>query len=281
MSKTVVLASNRTGVFEEIKNIPFLRLKHVFAVENSPLHRQLDGATCTLIREGAHRAFLDELSSLDFDFLISNGCPVIVPVTKIKKEHQRFLNVHPSLLPELRGFHPANGALLYNAKEAGATLHTMVDRVDRGGIIHQERFSITADLDLGLLYHLLFRAEARVFERGIKKLFACGFDNEGEAQPHFGSQYRRTAEDMRVDFETMGDEEILRRVRSFGVTSQGALCRLEGTPYKLLEASAIKHPFLLELYAAKAPGSVVLSYDGGLLIRSLESLIRVSKYTKI
>jgi methionyl-tRNA formyltransferase len=218
---------------------------------------------------------------MEFDLLISNGCPVVLPVTKLKKDHQLFLNVHPSLLPEFRGCHPANGALLYNAKEVGATLHTMVDRVDRGGIISQERFPLTPDLDLGLLYHLLFEAEARVFRNGIRKLFDLGFDFEGELQPPSGSHYRRAPEDMRVHFETMGNEEILRRIRAFGISSQGALCTLDGLPYKLFEAQAVTHPFLLELHASKAPGSVVLNYDGSILVRTLESFIRISKFSKM
>lgn len=278
MTKTVVLASNRTGVFDAIKKVPFLKLTHVFAVEDSPLHRQIEGTEFSLIKAQSPDQFLEALALMKFDLLVSNGCPVIVPVSKLKKTHQLFLNVHPSLLPEFRGYHPANGVLLNGAKEAGATLHEMVDKVDRGQILAQDRFPVTPDLDLGLLYHLLFSAEARVFTDGIHKLHAQDFRYEGEPQRANGSHYKRSQADMRVAFETMTDDEILRRIRAFGTLSQGVRCTLEGCVYTLYEAQPLHHPLLFELHEAQAPGKIVLTYDGGMVVRSRESLIRISRF---
>lgn len=278
MTKTVVLASNRTGVFDAIKKIPFLNLTHVFVVEDSCLHQEIKDTEFSLIKGQSHAEFLDALALMKFDLLISNGCPVIVPVSKLKKTHQMFLNVHPSLLPEFRGYHPANGVLLNNAKEAGATLHEMVDRVDRGKILAQERFPVTPDLDLGLLYHLLFSAEARVFTHGIYKLHAQDFRYEGEPQSASGSHYKRSQADMTVAFESMKEEEILRRIRAFGTRSQGVRCTLEGCEYTLYEAQTLHHPLLFELHGAQPPGKIVLRYDGGMVVRSLDSLIRISRF---
>lgn len=280
MIKTVVLASNRTGVFEEIRRNPFLRLQHVFVVKDSALERRIEGVPHSLIRPGGKGEFLDELAGMEFDLFVSNGCPVIVPVSKLIKPHQLFINVHPSLLPEFRGYHPANGVLLRAANEAGATLHQMVDRVDRGAVIHQERFPITPDLDLGLLYHLLFRTEARAFAGGIQKIFENGFNYGGEPQGEGFSYYRRTPEDMCVDFEAMDDEEILRRIRAFGISSQGVYCKLGGVSYTLFEAQALINPFLNALYLDHAPGSIVLKYEEALLVRSRQSLIRISKFSE-
>ncbi|RFC44352.1 MAG: methionyl-tRNA formyltransferase [Verrucomicrobia bacterium] len=260
--------------------MPFLRLKRVFAVEGSPLHRELKGEEHSVIEAGRHKKFLDELDELDFDLLVSNGCPVIFPVSRLQKPHQLFLNVHPSLLPDFRGFHPANGALLKGAKETGATLHEMVDRVDRGAVVHQERFPITPDLDLGLLYHLLFTAEARAFVRGMQKIFQAEFKCIGEPQGEVFSHYRRSQEDMSVDFEGMGNAEILRRVRAFGITSQGVRCQLEGRLFTLFEARALCNPLLLDLYSDGAPGTVVLEYGAAMVVRSREGLIQVSKFLK-
>jgi methionyl-tRNA formyltransferase len=280
MIKTVVLASNRTGVFREIKRTPFLRLKHVFAVQGSPLHRALDGVEHSVIEAGRQGQFLKELGEMDFDLLVSNGCPVIIPVSKLKKPHQLFLNVHPSLLPDFRGFHPANGVFLKGAKETGATLHEMVDRVDRGAIVHQERFPITPDLDLGLLYHLLFATEARTFVRGMEKIFQDDFKCTGQPQGEIFSHYRRSEEDMSVDFESMGEEEILGRVRAFGIASQGVRCRLGGSQFRVFEARALCNPLLMDLYAEEAAGTVVLDYGGAMVVRSLQGLIHVSKFLK-
>lgn len=50
------------------------------------------------------------VQSLEFDVLVSNGCPYILPISQIQKPHQIFINCHPSLLPNLKGNHPINGA---------------------------------------------------------------------------------------------------------------------------------------------------------------------------
>lgn len=274
----VILAANRTGILEEIKKHPALSLKHVFAVEDSILHHTIANEQPSLIQTGRHPEFLTQVASCHFDLFISNGCPVIIPVSKLRKSHQHFLNIHPSLLPAFRGYHPANGVLLHGAKEGGATLHEMADLVDRGAIVHQERFPITPDLDLALLYHLLFAAEARAFKHGINKLIEHAFAHPNARQTGDASHYRRSPGDMHVDFVTMDDAEILRRVRAFGIRSQGVHCIIENNKFTLFEAQSLHNPLLLELHAAKAPGTIVLCYDDVLIVRSRESLIKVSKF---
>jgi methionyl-tRNA formyltransferase len=280
MMKTVILASNRTGVFDAITSIPFLRLKHVFALEQSAMHRRPHAYEHSTFTTEASDEFLNKLASMDFDILVSNGCPVVLPVSKLRKPHQIFLNVHPSLLPQFRGYHPANGVLFHNASEAGATLHEMTDRVDKGKIVYQERFPITPDLDLGLLYHLLFDAEQRAFRHGIHALATEEFRWSGESQTEQGSHYRRRAEDMSVDFKTMTDGEILNRIRAFGVASQGVRAMIDGRMHTLFEAQSLRHPRLLEMHHNQPPGCSVFEYERNLVVRSLESLIRVSRFTR-
>ena len=52
---------------------------------------------------------INKIKSTDFDILISNGCPFVLPVSEIKQKHQNFINIHPTYLPYLRGKTPING----------------------------------------------------------------------------------------------------------------------------------------------------------------------------
>ena len=52
------------------------------------------------------------------------------------------LNVHPSLLPEFRGLRAVQRALEAGVKETGVTVHFMVEEVDAGPIVAQERVPI-------------------------------------------------------------------------------------------------------------------------------------------
>ena len=64
------------------------------------------------------KQLLELIKNTEFDVLVSNGCPYILPITKLRKKDEIFINLHPSLLPDLRGIHPVNGAILFDrAKE--------------------------------------------------------------------------------------------------------------------------------------------------------------------
>jgi len=55
------------------------------------------------------------------------------------------LNVHPSLLPEFRGLHAVRRALDAGGEETGVSVHYMVEEVDAGPVVAQERVSVLPD----------------------------------------------------------------------------------------------------------------------------------------
>jgi phosphoribosylglycinamide formyltransferase 1 len=55
---------------------------------------------------------------------------------------QRVLNVHPSLLPDFPGAHAVADQLAAGVAEAGATVHVVVEEVDSGPILLQERVPV-------------------------------------------------------------------------------------------------------------------------------------------
>lgn len=52
------------------------------------------------------------------------------------------LNVHPSLLPDFRGLDAVGQALDAGASETGVSVHLMVEEVDAGPVVAQERVPI-------------------------------------------------------------------------------------------------------------------------------------------
>ncbi len=53
------------------------------------------------------------------------------------------LNVHPSLLPKLRGASPIQSAILFGEKETGVTIMLMNEKMDEGPILANSKFQIT------------------------------------------------------------------------------------------------------------------------------------------
>lgn len=65
----------------------------------------------------------------------------MIPENYLKIPKYGFLNVHPSLLPELRGPSPIQNLILQN-KTPGVTIIQMDEKMDHGPILAQEKVSI-------------------------------------------------------------------------------------------------------------------------------------------
>ena len=277
--KQVVLIGNRCGVVREIGRFPQLRLTRVFALAESLLDRECGQYSADVVRFALsdRRQVCEQIAVCDFDLLLSHGCPFILPVSELRRHHQRFINVHPAPLPRMKGMHPVNGAFLRGENFLGATMHDMEDHVDAGRIIEQGTIELTADLDLGLAYRLVFDLESDVFRRGMQKLIDSGFQDQGEPQSGDDSFYTRRRGDMRIDFRTMSNDEIVRRVRAFGIASQGVIAEFGRFQLRVFDAESMFNPHLLVKYAAAEPGTVLLQYEKKWLVRSRDGVIKINR----
>lgn len=281
--KGVLLIGNRHKVFEEIIKFKELNCSHIFVVEDSFLHSRLMDTDLeyTVFGIKEKNYIIERISKTGFDILISNGCPFIIPISKIRKPRQLFINIHPSFLPDLRGLHPANSTLLHKRGFTGATMHYMDDCIDTGNIIYQEKIDITDDLDLGLVYHMTFDLEARVFSIGMKRIIKANYDYQGQNQIGTSSYYSRSKEDMMVDFGSMSNDEIITRIRAFGIKSQGVSCTINNERYKVFDAEVIFSSYLLDKYSGYPCGALLLQYDDKLLVKTRDGMIKIKSCKKI
>ena len=282
MRRKYIYVGVKPQAFNEVIKFEELKYVHTFALEGSFLHTRVRDTDFehTIFRLKDKRDIIRKLTEIEYDILISGGCPFILPVSKIKKPHQLFVNTHRSFLPDLRGRHPVNGALLHKRRFTGVTMHYLDDGIDTGNIIYQERFEITDDLDLGILHQALFDLEAKVFTIGMRRIIEANYEYPGEIQVGTDSYYSRSEKDMRVDFESMSDDELMTRVRAFGVKSQGVSCTINDECYKIFDAETVSNDYLLEKYAGFPCGALLLEYEDELLVKTGDGLIRVTSYEK-
>ncbi|MBQ6478125.1 MAG: hypothetical protein IJI44_02020 [Erysipelotrichaceae bacterium] len=188
------------------------------AVKDSFLAQELERRNIGYVSVENKKQLLDLIRNTEFDILVSNGCPYILPVSDLKKEGQLFINLHPSLLPDLKGMSPVNGSILFGRAQ-GATCHIMDDGIDTGEIIAQIKVSDKADLPLDLLYQLTFMAEGEAFLKAYERNF----------RPISGSNatsgeflyYSRKKEDQLLHRDD-GLEKILKKIKAFQVEGQYA-----------------------------------------------------------
>lgn len=81
------------------------------------------------------------------------------------------LNVHPSLLPEFRGLDAVDRALEAGVKETGVTVHFMVEEVDAGPILAQEKVTVRAGETRESLLERLHPIEHRLLVDAVADYF--------------------------------------------------------------------------------------------------------------
>ncbi|MEX0917270.1 MAG: methionyl-tRNA formyltransferase, partial [Candidatus Paceibacterota bacterium] len=82
---------------------------------------------------------LDVLFNSEWDLFLVASYGKIIPQTVLDLPKHGTLNVHPSLLPKLRGPRPIEEAILNDIQETGVTIMLVDNEVDHGPIISQAR----------------------------------------------------------------------------------------------------------------------------------------------
>ncbi len=101
----------------------------------------------TLEPEKLDSPFCLRLSTLDFGLFVIASYGKIVPRAILDLPKYGTLNVHPSLLPKLRGASPIQSGILSDiilgtSHETGATIMLIDEQVDHGPIISQEKITV-------------------------------------------------------------------------------------------------------------------------------------------
>src|SRR5215204_5427520 len=81
------------------------------------------------------------------------------------------LNVHPSLLPDFRGLRAVERALEAGVEETGVTVHFMVEEVDAGPIVAQQRVPILPEDTKETLLGRLHPVEHRLLVLAVADYF--------------------------------------------------------------------------------------------------------------
>ncbi|OGU58501.1 MAG: methionyl-tRNA formyltransferase [Ignavibacteria bacterium GWF2_33_9] len=79
-------------------------------------------------------------------------------------------NIHPSILPKYRGAAPINHTIINGDTETGITTFLLEEKVDAGGILLQDEFTIAADITAGDLYEIVMQKAPAIAIRTIERL---------------------------------------------------------------------------------------------------------------
>ncbi len=194
-------------------------------------------------------------------------------------------NLHASLLPQYRGAAPINWAIINGEKETGVTTFFLKHEIDTGGIIFQEKESITDTDDAGSLYERLMTKGGQLVLKTVKAIEAGSYPNlpqpESGALKHAPKIFKETCE---IDWKTTSSQ-----LRNFvrGLSPYpAAWTTLNGRNFKIFRVT--------EPHGAPAdPGSVrtdnstylyVATNDGWIAVEELQAegkkRMRIGDYLK-
>ncbi len=102
----------------------------------------------------------------EYDVFILTAYGKMLPKKILNIPKHGILNVHPSMLPRLRGPSPVRSAILNNERDTGTTVIVLDEKMDHGPIVIQESISLK-DKDWPPLLPIL---EEKLFRQGGKLL---------------------------------------------------------------------------------------------------------------
>lgn len=269
-SLRLLFVGNRRFVLEEILRIG-LNLVGVIIIKGTHLERDyaagiFQSLECVHIIE-SKKELLEICRTISFDMLLSNGCPFILPIADMPTA--RYVNVHPSCLPDLRGVDPVIGAILMS-RDGGATCHVMDDGVDTGEIISQVRIPLTDDLDATTLYQLSFIAEKQVFVSALARNFEPQYKQNEVAGL---VSYTREPQDRVIVFSDP-TPIMLRKIKAFNNRSQGCEFFAGKQVCKVFSATLLRNPYVDEFLKGFDEQKIALSYENSIIFKKDGQAIR-------
>jgi methionyl-tRNA formyltransferase len=114
--------------------------------------------------------FLDDLSRLGVDVIVSLNCPQRLKRGILALPARGCINVHFGLLPKYRGILPIFHALLNREPSFGVTVHFMDEKLDNGDIIAQRAVPILPGDTLETLYPKGFATATVLLNEALEAL---------------------------------------------------------------------------------------------------------------
>lgn len=185
------------------------------------------------------------LKSLNLDLLIVAAFGVILPDEILSIPKYGVLNLHPSLLPDLRGPSPVHYAILKRMKYSGISVMALDSGVDSGPILAQNRVAIGKDEYFESFYENLSKSGTDLLSEVVKTVFAVRLHLFEYAYSQSLSNTKDITESKLIDLKIQkidffSDEplDIYSKIRAFRELG-GAYFIYNGKAVKLNEAKLI------------------------------------------
>lgn len=169
------------------------------------------------------------------------------------------LNVHPSLLPRWRGAAPVERAIMAGDAETGVSIMELVEELDAGPVIAQQREPIAPDDSYGTLAPRLVDLGARMLVEALDRLAAGPLP--ATPQPDEGVTYAEKIVAADRDLDPTADAQVQHdHVRALS-PHIGARLQLDDGTVLGVRSSEIDPDGRLRLIEVQPPGKRPMAYE--------------------
>ncbi|MDQ0230585.1 methionyl-tRNA formyltransferase [Metabacillus malikii] len=158
------------------------------------------------------RTELDDVLSLKPDLIITAAFGQILPKELLEAPKYGCINVHASLLPELRGGAPIHYSILQGKDKTGITIMYMAEKLDAGDILTQAEVAIDEHDTVGSLHDKLSEAGVNLLIETLPSLLAGKLSpiKQDDSKATFASNIKREQEKIKW---SKNGEEIYNQIR--------------------------------------------------------------------
>jgi methionyl-tRNA formyltransferase len=201
---------------------------------------------------------MEKILSLNPDLIITAAFGQILPNEILEAPAHGCINVHASLLPELRGGAPIHYALIQGKKKTGITIMYMVEKLDAGDILTQSEVEITEEDNVGTLHTKLSKAGAALLSETLPNLLEGKLTPIPQDNEKATFAYNIKREQEKIDWSKTG-EEIYNHIRGLNPWPV-AFTTLDGQTVKIWRSEKVKGTGI------EVPGTVIKNEPDGLTI---------------
>lgn len=181
--------------------------------------------------------FLRQLAEANAQVFVVVAYGRILPGPIIQMPTEAAINVHYSLLPQLRGAAPVQHALLQGLTETGVTVQYISEELDAGDVIGQQSLSIEPDDNTATLTARLTELGVGLLDEALDLLEAGRVPRTAQDENQATWAPRLSKEDGMIDWSRPA-REIVNQVRACWPWP-GAVCEASGEKLKISRAAVV------------------------------------------
>ncbi len=227
-----------------------------------------------LTPERLSQAERDQVSALGANFLLSFSISRIFGPKFLSLFSKGSMNIHPSLLPSLRGPSPIQYSILEGLERSGISFQSISLGMDEGDIYHSVLFDIAHDDDTLSLREKVSLLASQAVCDVLRNHLDSRTAQSGEAS--YSRQISK--DDGRVDFQNDSAVRISRKVRAYCIWPK-CYCYFNG---ELLFFESVEADGAAGLRSDAKPGTII-GFDSGrgsMNVATVDGVLRVMRLRK-